>query len=238
MIAVARVAGFDLSSRLALISSALAYAFAWRARKEAGGRVLDVATWPATLFLLAGLHALLPAWAVSPAWALAALALAEFDRRSLRAQAFLVSAVVATRCLVIDLSTLPTRSRHRTHHRLFLGRNAAPRTRQPASLIQFSARHHSARRAHLPRSHRQPAHRRLGCSKPSFCWPRASPCAIACSASPASHLFLICTLKLFFWDLRNLETLPRIISFIVLGLLLVTVSWVYTRFRDQVQRFL
>ena len=51
-------------------------------------------------------------------------------------------------------------------------------------------------------------------------------------------LFLICTLKLFFWDLRNLETLPRIVSFIVLGLLLVTVSWVYTRFRDQVQRFL
>jgi uncharacterized membrane protein len=38
--------------------------------------------------------------------------------------------------------------------------------------------------------------------------------------------------------LRNLETLPRIVSFIVLGLLLVAVSWVYTRFRDQVQRFL
>jgi uncharacterized membrane protein len=51
-------------------------------------------------------------------------------------------------------------------------------------------------------------------------------------------LFLICTLKLFFWDLRNLDTLPRIVSFIVLGLLLVAVSWVYTRFRDQVQRFL
>jgi uncharacterized membrane protein len=38
-------------------------------------------------------------------------------------------------------------------------------------------------------------------------------------------LFLVCTLKLFFWDLRNLETLPRIVSFIVLGLLLVAVSW-------------
>jgi len=51
-------------------------------------------------------------------------------------------------------------------------------------------------------------------------------------------LFLVCTLKLFFWDLRNLETLPRIMSFIVLGLLLVAVSWVYTRFRAQVQKFL
>ena len=163
VIAVARVAGFDLSSRLALISSALAYAFAWRARKEAGGRVLDVATWPATLFLLAGLHALLPAWAVSPSWALAALALAEFDRRSLHAQAFLVSAVVATRCLVIDLQRAATRPRHRTHHRLLLGRHATPQTRQPAPVVQFSARHHAARRSHLSRSHRQPAHRRLGC---------------------------------------------------------------------------
>src|ERR1019366_8178825 len=34
-----RVAGFDLSSRLALVSSVLTYAFALRARKEAGGRV-------------------------------------------------------------------------------------------------------------------------------------------------------------------------------------------------------
>jgi len=51
-------------------------------------------------------------------------------------------------------------------------------------------------------------------------------------------LFLVCTLKLFFWDLRNLDTLPRIMSFIVLGLLLVAVSWVYTRFRAQVQKFL
>jgi uncharacterized membrane protein len=45
-------------------------------------------------------------------------------------------------------------------------------------------------------------------------------------------------LKLFFWDLRNLDTLAQIVSFIVLGLLFVTVNRVYTRFRDQVQRFL
>ena len=51
-------------------------------------------------------------------------------------------------------------------------------------------------------------------------------------------LFLVCTLKLFFWDLRNLQTLPRIMSFIVLGLLLVAVSWAYTRFRSQVRKFL
>jgi hypothetical protein len=51
-------------------------------------------------------------------------------------------------------------------------------------------------------------------------------------------LLLGCILKLFLWDLRHLETLPRILSFIVLGLILVAVSWIYTRFRDRVQRYL
>ncbi len=51
-------------------------------------------------------------------------------------------------------------------------------------------------------------------------------------------LFLICILKLFFYDLRQLETFYRILSFIVLGLILVSVSWVYTRFRERIQRYL
>jgi uncharacterized membrane protein len=51
-------------------------------------------------------------------------------------------------------------------------------------------------------------------------------------------LFFLCTGKLFFWDLRNLETLPRIFSFIVLGLLMLAVSWGYARFRDQVKKYL
>ena len=51
-------------------------------------------------------------------------------------------------------------------------------------------------------------------------------------------LFLVCILKLFVYDLRHLETMYRILSFIVLGLMLVGVSWVYTRFRDRIQRYL
>ena len=51
-------------------------------------------------------------------------------------------------------------------------------------------------------------------------------------------LLLFCILKLFLWDLRHLETLPRILSFIVLGLILVGVSWIYTRFRERVERYL
>ena len=44
----------------------------------------------------------------------------------------------------------------------------------------------------------------------------------------------MCVLKLFLYDLRNLETPYRILSFIALGLILLGVSWVYTRFREQV----
>ena len=51
-------------------------------------------------------------------------------------------------------------------------------------------------------------------------------------------LFLICVLKLFLYDLRQLETINRILSFIVLGLILVSVSWIYTRFRSRLQRYL
>jgi uncharacterized membrane protein len=51
-------------------------------------------------------------------------------------------------------------------------------------------------------------------------------------------LLLFCILKLFIYDLSYLDTLPRIFSFIVLGLILVGVSWIYTRFREHVQRFL
>jgi uncharacterized membrane protein len=51
-------------------------------------------------------------------------------------------------------------------------------------------------------------------------------------------LLLACILKLFAWDLRHLETLPRIFSFIALGLILVGVSWVYTRFGERVSKYL
>jgi uncharacterized membrane protein len=39
-------------------------------------------------------------------------------------------------------------------------------------------------------------------------------------------------------DLRSLETLCRILSFITLGLILLGVSWVYTRLRDRLKAYL
>jgi hypothetical protein len=51
-------------------------------------------------------------------------------------------------------------------------------------------------------------------------------------------LLLACILKLFLYDLRNLETVYRILSFVALGLILLAVSWVYTRFREHLRRIL
>jgi uncharacterized membrane protein len=51
-------------------------------------------------------------------------------------------------------------------------------------------------------------------------------------------MLLICILKLFLYDLRNLETLYRILSFVALGLILLGVSWIYTRFREHLSRYL
>jgi uncharacterized membrane protein len=51
-------------------------------------------------------------------------------------------------------------------------------------------------------------------------------------------LLLACILKLFLYDLRNLETMYRILSFVALGLILLAVSWVYTRFREYLHRIL
>ena len=51
-------------------------------------------------------------------------------------------------------------------------------------------------------------------------------------------MLLACTLKLFFYDLRNLDTPYRILSFIALGIILLCVSWTYSRFREQVRRIL
>ncbi len=51
-------------------------------------------------------------------------------------------------------------------------------------------------------------------------------------------LLLLCILKLFVYDLRNLETMYRILSFVALGLILLAVSWIYTRFKDYIHRLL
>lgn len=51
-------------------------------------------------------------------------------------------------------------------------------------------------------------------------------------------LLLGCTGKLLLYDLRNLETPYRIVSFLAVGLIMVVVSWVYSRRRPQIEKYL
>lgn len=51
-------------------------------------------------------------------------------------------------------------------------------------------------------------------------------------------VFALCLGKLFFYDFSQLDTLSRIASFIVVGCLLITASWAYTRFRDQLRKYI
>ena len=49
-------------------------------------------------------------------------------------------------------------------------------------------------------------------------------------------LLALCTIKVFIVDLRTLETPFRIMSFVMLGILLIAVSWFYTTYRKQIQQ--
>jgi len=233
----ARVMAFDLSSSLVLISAVLTYAFAWRAQGEARGRVTDAATFPGTLFLMAGLLAILPAAAVSASWALVTVLLAEWKRPSLRVQSVIVSAVVFLRCVGIDLTS---------GHAIVaivpvIGCFWAAMLRRPRGTgdrLYWSLLGTTLLAALI--------YQEVSGSVLTVAWGIEGVVLLAAGFALLDRvprisglaLLLGCILKLFLWDLRNLETLPRIFSFIVLGLLLVGVSWVYTRFRDQVRRYL
>jgi len=47
-----------------------------------------------------------------------------------------------------------------------------------------------------------------------------------------------CLLQVFLIDLRGVETLYRILSFIVLGAILLVVSFAYTKYREVLKRYI
>ena len=51
----------------------------------------------------------------------------------------------------------------------------------------------------------------------------------------AIGLFVFTMIKVFFWDMSNVSTPYRIISFLVLGLMLISASYLYHRFKDLIQ---
>lgn len=306
-------------------AAAMSYLAAWRAR-----RILSAASAAGTVFLLVSLWTLLPVVLVGPAWALAAVALMEFDVPALRIQAHVVSAAAFARVFAVNLtepyrlpSVMPVLLSHyylwwRARRREYLYAAAAlamvlmyyeiGRTLVVVGWAPFAAALlYAGLRWSLPDLRRQSyivaaivflqclyvnvigderavaaASIAIAClfagqllsprtgrarlyssllatalatallfaqssgSMLTVAWGVEGMALLAAGFAlrdrllrlPGLALLVGCILKLFVWDLRHLDTLPRIFSFIVLGLILVGVSWVYSRFKEHVSRLL
>jgi uncharacterized membrane protein len=234
---VTRVIALDMNSKLTLISAALTYLIAFRSTKDSKTNPARFYTFPATLLLLAGLNALLPEQAVSPAWALVVVALLEIPVGGFDIQAVLVSTAVFIRCIAMDfetghtmLSVIPVIACYaialvRRDRASFARTYFALATAGLTAILIFDE---------------------VSGSMLTIAW-GLEGVALLVSGFPLRDrilrlsgltLLIGCIGKLFIWDLRNLDTLPRIFSFVILGALLVAVSWIYTRFRETVQKFL
>ena len=224
-----------------LWAALLAYAIALRARREEGGMLLMGASTIGLAFGVVALWALLPAEMVAASWAAVALALLLAARQWKRAVLEWQSYPAAALAYLLSMANLPDTS-------------AAVWTTCAAIACFYAAQLVSQR----------DGWRRLYFSLLAttlttmllYYRISGSMLTVACgiegvillaSGFPLRDrvlrisgltLLLACILKLFVWDLRHLETLPRIFSFIVLGVILLGVSWIYTRFRERVAKFL
>jgi len=51
-------------------------------------------------------------------------------------------------------------------------------------------------------------------------------------------IFSITILKVFLYDTRNLETIHRTVSYIALGVILLLVSFIYTKYKEKLKEIL
>jgi uncharacterized membrane protein len=213
-----------------LATGAAAYWIAFRARDEEGGAVLQGTSAIGTLFMLPGGWHLLPEHAVPAAYGLFAVALLLFSR--LRWQSYIVAAIASILAAFdgnVSTGILTASS-------LYAAQLLAPRDSR--ARVYYSLLASTLTAAVL--------YQQISGSMLTIAW-GAQGIALLAAGFPLRDRMLrltgmgllgVCILKLFVYDLRFLDTLPRIFSFIVLGLILVAVSWIYTRFREHVERFL
>jgi uncharacterized membrane protein len=224
------------------VATLVAYAFAARAWSIRLRTVYAVALAGGTLFLMNALWIATPEWASAPLWAAVALALMagglRIDRTAMPVYSYIVAVMASIRCWGINFEdhSQAIAAGAVTAACFFAAQMLAPRsafarvfysllgTAMVSLLVFYEA----------------------SGSLLTVAW-GIQGVALLASGFPLRDrvlrlsglvLLMSCILKLFLWDLRHLETLPRIFSFIVLGLILVGVSWVYTRFREHVARYL
>jgi hypothetical protein len=224
-----------------LWAALLSYAIAVRARREEGGIVLLGGSSVGLVFGVVALWALLPQQMVAASWAAVALALLLAARQWKAAVFQWQSYAVAALAYVLAMANLPATS-------------AVAWPTAAAIACFYGAQLVS------PRNARQRLYFSLAATTltTALLYYRisGSMLTVACGIEgvillaagfplrdrvlriSGLALLLACILKLFVWDLRHLETLPRIFSFIVLGVILLGVSWIYTRFRERVAKLL
>jgi uncharacterized membrane protein len=229
-----------------LAAALLIYAVAVRARREEAGRVFIFGFPTGTALLLSAAWTLLPAAAVAPVWAMIALALSllQSDFSAERTLYRIVGAVAAAlafiRCwswnlgqpgfgVAAVMACLVIACLYATEFQLPRGSRLRRYFSLLGILLTTLLLYYKASGSLLTVAWGIEGLATLGLGFP-----------LRDRTLRISGLTLLfgCILKLFVWDLRHLDTFPRIISFIVLGLILLGVSWVYTRFRERVARYL
>jgi hypothetical protein len=219
----------------------LAYAIAVRARREEGGMLLIGASSIGLAFGVLALWALLPAEMVAAAWAAVAWALLLGERQWKRAVFGWQSCAAAALAYFLSMANLPDKSATVwttcAAIACFYAAQLVPE-RDSRRRLYFSLLATTLLTLLL-------YYRISGSLLTMACGTEGV--ILLASGFPLRDrvlrisglaLLLACILKLFVWDLRHLETLPRIFSFIVLGVILLGVSWIYTRFRERVAKFL
>ena len=219
------------------VAAGAAYVFAARAHGEEDGRVLSVASLCGTGFAIAALWALLPTEITGAGWALLAFALMTagrlVKREELEWQGHGVALLAFVRCCFTLGPILPAAGAVAC---FYAARQSQPRGSAPR--LYYSLLGTILLTALL--------FDRVSGGMLTVAW-GTQGLALLATGFPLRDrvlrlsglaLLMVCILKLFVYDLRFLDTLPRILSFIVLGAILVAVSWIYTRFRERVERFL
>jgi hypothetical protein len=225
---------------MSLWAALLAYAIAVRARREEDGKILIGGSTIGLAFGVAALWALLPAEMVAASWAAAALALVLAARQWKLAVFAWQSYPAAALAYFLAMANLPDTSAvlwpAAAAIACFYGAQLA--SQRAGWRLYFSLLATTLTTMLL-------YYRISGSMLTVACGIQGV--ILLASGFPLRDrvlrisglaLLLACIVKLFVWDLRHLETLPRIFSFIVLGVILLGVSWIYTRFRERVAKFL
>lgn len=211
------------------------YAMAWRARKEEGGMVRSFASAVGTVFACDAVWLLTPEFATAPALALFTLALLI---TRLRWHGYVVAALAFADCWRTNLAggLDPVLAAGTVIACLYAAQFMSVRGRRARWYLSLLG---TALWTLL-------LYYQVAGNLRTVAW-GIEGVALLGSGFPLRDrvlrlsglaLLLGCILKLFLWDLRHLETLARIFSFLALGLFLLGVSWIYTRFRGRVAHYL